>query len=145
MGQYGRPPQALARLLVHILTPNFTTADIFVQAYIIVYCCKRVHSQWCSGKFLFRERQKYLRKGRFPRSTPLYTVCQLTRLRQELRRLLRSTYYSRSVKSVFISRVAVQSIERKQVLEHSCHLAHVCLSVCQSVRKVYCGKTADWM
>ena len=49
----------------------------------------------------------------------------------------------------FISRVAIQSIERKRVFLQVCCLSHlsVCLSlsVCLCVWKVYCGKMADWI
>jgi len=44
--------------------------------------------------------------------------------------------------AVNVSYEAIQSIECKCVLEQSCRLAH--LSVSLSVR-VYCGKTADWI
>jgi len=27
----------------------------------------------------------------------------------------------------------------------ACRLAHLCVCMCLSVRKVYCGKTADWI
>ena len=36
------------------------------------------------------------------------------------------------------------SIRRKRLLLHVYRLS-VCKSVCPCVRKVYCGKTADWM
>ena len=50
-----------------------------------------------------------------------------------------------------ISRVAIQSVERKQVLVQACRLGiypicrSVGLSVSRSVWRVNCGKTADWM
>jgi len=44
-----------------------------------------------------------------------------------------------------ISRVTIQSIERKRVLEQTCRLSHlsVRLSVCRWMS--CCGKTADWI
>jgi len=44
----------------------------------------------------------------------------------------------------FISRVAIQSIERKRY-SFRFAIPSVGLSVCLCVRKVYCGKTADWI
>ena len=47
--------------------------------------------------------------------------------------------------------LTINTIERKQVLEQSCHLAHllICRSVCLlvglSVWCVNCGKMADWI
>ena len=42
-----------------------------------------------------------------------------------------------------ISRVAIQSIERQRVLVQTCRQSRP--SVCRSVQRVYCGKTADWI
>jgi len=47
----------------------------------------------------------------------------------------------------FINRVAIQSIERKQEFVQICRQSRrsVSRSVGRSVRRVYCGKTADWI
>ena len=39
------------------------------------------------------------------------------------------------------------TIKRKQLLVSTCRQSHVsvCLSVCLSVRRVYCDKTANWI
>ena len=57
-----------------------------------------------------------------------------------------STKFTASYECI-ISLVAIQSMERKCVFLQVCRLSHlsVCLSVCLCVRKVYCGKTADWI
>ena len=47
-----------------------------------------------------------------------------------------------------VSRIAIQSMEHKRVLEQSCHQSHlsVCLSVCQLVCPTgYCDKTTNWV
>jgi len=49
---------------------------------------------------------------------------------------------------LFLARRSLSIFNRAQaLLELSCRLCHlsVCLSVCRSIRKVYCGQTADWI
>ena len=31
------------------------------------------------------------------------------------------------------------------LVESNCRLSHLSVGLCQSIRKVYCGKTADWI
>ena len=74
-------------------------------------------------------------------------VSEVDRVARYLRLRQRQCQRRQPARSVTFLAASLLSSERKQLMLRACHLAHlsVGLSVCLSVRKVYCGKTADWI